>query len=102
MTHMTERTHPYPQMFFLDLFPDFGLNAASLDCGRWWSMTTLWVIGMGKLARQVRRAQRGSLAGGPALNSPQSTVKFNPKFILQLNSNPNLCTASTPAPLKGG
>ena len=44
-------------------------------------MTTLWVMGMARLPSLVRKAQQGSPASGPALNSSQSTVKFNPKFM---------------------
>ena len=32
---------PIAQISLLDLFPDFGLNATTFDCGGWWSMTTL-------------------------------------------------------------
>ena len=83
-----------------DLFLDLGLSATTFDCGGWWSMTTLG-DGDGQAAQAGPQGTAGSPASGPALNSSQSTVKFNPKFILQLNSIPNLCTASPSAPLKG-
>ena len=47
------------------------------------------------------KCSTGGPASGLALNSSQSTVKFKPKFILQLNSIPNLCSAHQSAPCKG-
>ena len=52
-----------------------------MQCNGWWSMTTLWVMGMDRLATLGRKSQQGAPASGPALNSSQSTVKFNPQFM---------------------